>query len=265
MKKIIVTLLVVGIGIAGFYFVSNSTNTDTQGGITKNRYLESERFVVSAQSGTDEIIIDQVVMDKPGFVVIRESINDRPGQIIEVSDLLKEGIHTNVSINLGGVQEINGIDISGEFPLVIDFIAVVYTDDGDGGFNPLLDNVAYAENAALAKYVSTGEQAPESAVVPNMQSEAGGLAAATVIYTDEGFSPNTVEISNGDTVLFINKSSRPMWVASDLHPAHNVLPTFDQFGTSAFGESYSYTFDRFGEWRYHDHVNASEVGVIIVN
>lgn len=269
MKKIIITLFTIGIGIVGFYFIPNSTDTnvdsqDSQKDKEASRSGERERFIINPQSGTDEIIIDQVLMDKPGFVVIREAINDRPGQIVEASSLLQEGVQRNIIIPLGGVQGINGIEISGELPLSATLIAVVYTDDGDQGFNPILDSVVYVDGEVLARYVSTGDSAPESAVVPNTQPESEDLATAMVTYTDEGFSPSTVEILNGDTVQFVNKSSRPMWVASDIHPAHNILPTFDQFGVSAFGESYQYTFNQSGEWKYHDHVNASEVGVIIV-
>ncbi len=263
MKKIIITLFAVGIGLSGFYFLSN-TNADRQEDIASNNSKEGEQFLVSAQSGVGEVVIDQVVMGRPGFVVVRESINDRPGQIVEVSDLLTEGMHTKVIINLRGAEETKGINISGEFPLVTSFIAVVYTDNGDGGFNPLLDSVAYSGGTALARYVSTGELAPESAVVPNAVSESEGAVAANVVYTDEGFAPRSTEVSKGDTVRFTNKSSRPMWIASDTHPAHNILPTFDQFGTSAFGEGYQYTFNQVGEWKYHDHVNASEKGVVIV-
>jgi plastocyanin len=99
--------------------------------------------------------------------------------------------------------------------------------------------------------------------VPGDQEKVSDVAVI-VNYSDEGFSPNLVEINQGDVVEFVNQSSRPMWVASNSHPAHDVLSTFDQFTVSGFGESWQYSFDQKGEWKYHDHVNASIEGVVIV-
>ena len=47
-------------------------------------------------------------------------------------------------------------------------------------------------------------------------------------YTDGGFVPANLEVPVGTVVEFKNESSGEMWVESDLHPAHNILPTFDQ-------------------------------------
>ena len=65
-------------------------------------------------------------------------------------------------------------------------------------------------------------------------------------------------------VHFVNESSIDMWVASDDHPAHTDLPTFDQFKGSPPGEQYVYIFDQAGEWKYHDHLTPTAVGTITV-
>tara|TARA_B100000745_G_scaffold222018_1_gene148074 strand:+ start:377 stop:1168 length:792 start_codon:yes stop_codon:yes gene_type:complete len=262
MKKVIITIFIIGVGVAGLYTIFNKDEAPQETQVESSE--ENREFIVGTQSGTDEIVIDQVFMEEPGFVVIREVINDQPGQIIEVSDFLEAGIQRNVQVSLGDVQEINGTDNNGGLPLKTALIAVVYADDGDRGFNSTLDKVVYTNGEVLARYIDTGVAAPESSIVPNTQPGSANSVAVTITYTDEGFSPSTVEVSSGDTVRFVNKSSRPMWVASDNHPTHTILPTFDQFGTSAVGESYQYTFTQPGEWKYHDHVNASEVGVVIV-
>tara|TARA_B100000745_G_scaffold300564_1_gene255321 strand:- start:7977 stop:8738 length:762 start_codon:yes stop_codon:yes gene_type:complete len=250
-KSIIIALIIIG-GIAFYAFSAGSADQDD--------------FVVTAETDGSAVLVESVTLDAPGFVVIREVINDRPGQIVEVSDLLPAGRNTNVTIGLGAPSGIEGIDIGGGFPLFTSLAAVVYYDDGDGGFNSLTDTVAYVNGNVLAEDLGTGERAQESAVVPNVQAESlEGEVAVTVRYTDQGFLPKRVEIQVGDTVKFINESSRPMWVASDVHPAHTILPTFDQFTTSAYGESYFYTFQEAGEWRYHDHVNANELGTVMVS
>jgi plastocyanin len=159
---------------------------------------------------------------------------------------------------------IEGVGVSKELQSDQEIVVVVYYDDGDRGFNPSLDSLAYYEGTALARFVKTGAIAPESAVVPNTKGENGDVAQI-VTYTDSGFIPRNSEISPGDTVRFINKSSSPMWVASNEHPAHMILPTFDQFGASAYDEIYEYTFEKEGVWEYHDHINASRIGAILVH
>lgn len=99
-------------------------------------------------------------------------------------------------------------------------------------------------------------------------------SVTTVTYTDDGFSPEIMQIFQGDTVRFVNQSSGRMWVGSDIHPTHSLYPektgadclgsSFDQCSVSVNGESWEFTFDRVGEWRYHNHVRASKRGTIIV-
>ncbi|MAZ67731.1 hypothetical protein CL652_03105 [bacterium] len=225
-----------------------------------------ERFEIVPQELGSVVIVNRVELTSPGFVVLREVVNDRPGQIVEVSPYLSSGVHENVQIDLSDPLTGNEqIDISSSFPVSVDMVAVVYLDDGDEGFNPIRDMPQYVDGQLLARYVTTGEYAPNS-VVPqgDVSSSETDEAAVVVTYTNEGFVPREVTISAGETVVFVNKSSRPMWVASNLHPAHTILPTFDQFSSTATGGSYRYTFDQVGEWTYHDHVNASQMGVVIV-
>lgn len=93
-----------------------------------------------------------------------------------------------------------------------------------------------------------------------------------------GFNPKTISISRGETVTFINKDSTAHWPASNLHPTHTTYPgssiqkcgtadeaaTFDACKSLAEGEQYSFTFTRVGTWPYHDHLNPSKSGVIVV-
>ena len=95
-------------------------------------------------------------------------------------------------------------------------------------------------------------------------------------YTASGFSPSTVTIKKGDTVRWVNKTSEEMWVASAMHPAHTVYSgtTLQQhctagaannsFDQCANGNTYEFTFDKTGEWGYHNHSDASDFGKVIV-
>lgn len=85
-----------------------------------------------------------------------------------------------------------------------------------------------------------------------------------VIHTDTGFSPATLRIKKGGMVIFKNEGTKSMWVASNPHPVHTDHPDFDAKRPYAKGESYSFSFINSGNWRYHNHFNPAEGGVIIV-
>lgn len=85
-----------------------------------------------------------------------------------------------------------------------------------------------------------------------------------VTYTDSGFSPEITKIKIGEIVVFKNESASEMWVASAPHPTHTAYPEFDAKQGYQIGESYSFTFTKKGEWKYHNHLSASQRGTIIV-
>lgn len=98
------------------------------------------------------------------------------------------------------------------------------------------------------------------------------LEANTIYYMGTGFIPNPLKIKVGETVTFKNNASRPIWVASGVHPTHTVYPTtggclgstFDSCADINPGESWSFKFDFVGSWKYHNHLNPSDFGTIIV-
>ncbi len=95
--------------------------------------------------------------------------------------------------------------------------------------------------------------------------------------TEKGFEPREVEIQRGTTVIWINESSKASWPASDPHPTHRLYPGsgIEKCGTGAEifdacrslqpGEKWSFVFNEVGEWGYHDHLNPTRRGKIIVN
>jgi plastocyanin len=116
--------------------------------------------------------------------------------------------------------------------------------------------------------------APGFEDVPEAVVNTGGME---VVYTDAGFSPSTLTVQAGDTVTFSNQSSVDFWPASAAHPTHAVysgtsLSEHCPDGSEAFdacagispGESWPFTFNKVGTWRYHDHLNPSRTGTIVV-
>jgi len=101
------------------------------------------------------------------------------------------------------------------------------------------------------------------------EAAAGSVAEAspgtwTVTYTSQGeFEPERLDVATGDTVEFVNESQDPVWPASNIHPTHDILPEFDPLEVVWPGESWSHTFTRNGFWRYHNHLDASQSGLIV--
>ncbi|MDP2676492.1 MAG: cupredoxin domain-containing protein [bacterium] len=95
---------------------------------------------------------------------------------------------------------------------------------------------------------------------------------------DDGYAPNDITISQGDTIVFENKGTNGHWPASNIHPTHRLYPgsdiekcsteesghIFDACKGIAPGESYKFQFIEEGEWRYHDHLSPEIKGAIIV-
>jgi plastocyanin len=98
-----------------------------------------------------------------------------------------------------------------------------------------------------------------------LASDTNQSGAKTIIsMTDEGYSPSTVTIKQGETIVFENNSSMDNWPASNIHPTHEIYSEFDPKRPIASGDSWSFTFDQAGIWRFHDHLTPSFVGTITV-
>jgi len=119
----------------------------------------------------------------------------------------------------------------------------------------------YVYKMQKATPVTKQTEQTEQQVAPVVIGESQSF---TVTYTDSGFSPVPLTIKLGDNVNFKNESSAPMWVASAPHPAHTDYPEFDAKKGAGEGETYSFTFTKVGTWKYHDHLNPTRYGSIIV-
>lgn len=102
--------------------------------------------------------------------------------------------------------------------------------------------------------------------------------SAVITMDDDGYMPGTVTIKAGESVEWVNKSTRDFWPASNIHPTHSLYPDssifkcltpeepniFDACLPIESGTTYSFTFNHVGEWRYHDHLRPNKTGIIRV-
>ena len=128
-----------------------------------------------------------------------------------------------------------------------------------------------ASNPSSPSDPAPSEPGPETS--PSNTSE----NATVITYTDSGFQPETVTVKQGDTVVWESEASRSMWVGSDQHPVHSeyagtslnehcsngdqASSAFDQCSS---GDRFSFTFEKEGEWGYHNHDYSSHTGTVIV-
>lgn len=90
------------------------------------------------------------------------------------------------------------------------------------------------------------------------------LDPVTVTMTESGYDIKDLDIKVGQTVIFKNQGLEGLWPASNIHPTHEIYPEFDPQRPVLPGQSWEYTFDKEGEWRYHDHLFPTIVGTIRV-
>jgi len=120
---------------------------------------------------------------------------------------------------------------------------------------------------------------PTTSTEPTSTTTSSAQPSEVIIkITNKGFEPKEVEITKGTKVTWVNESSNPSWPASDVHPTHEVYPgssirkcgtpeqdkIFDACRGIAPRESWSFVFNEVGEWYYHDHLNPSFKGEIVV-
>lgn len=84
-----------------------------------------------------------------------------------------------------------------------------------------------------------------------------------VTLTSSGFEPQTITVKTGTKVVWTNESGDAATVNSDLHPIHRIYPPLN-LGEFANKESLSLIFDKPGTYSYHDHLNPSRTGTVVV-
>lgn len=123
----------------------------------------------------------------------------------------------------------------------------------------------------------TGTPAPKPVPQPAPQpapKPSEPLYDALIQYTDSGFKPSRVTITEGQVVRFLNSSSEDMWVASAIHPQHRnyqerspddcIGSAFDQCEVVPNGEFWDFKFDLIGIWGFHNHTKAKHDGTVTV-
>lgn len=86
---------------------------------------------------------------------------------------------------------------------------------------------------------------------------------ATITLTQKGWSPATLTVKAGQVVTWVNNSGQDATVNSDPHPTHTNYPPLN-LGNFSDGQALSLDFPKAGTYGYHNHLDPSQTGTIIV-
>lgn len=113
----------------------------------------------------------------------------------------------------------------------------------------------------------TQDQTTESSVTHESVSESDDSMMKkednVVILTSTGFEPKTITVKVGEEVVWKNQSGETATVDSAVHPTHRVYPRLN-LGNFEDGEEHRLVFDKAGRYNYHDHLNPSRFGTVVV-
>ena len=244
--KIILVLVVILVAVGLVVYLNSSPVKKTD---VNPSASNSDELVIVQQDARTSVKIERATLSKSGYVVVRGGDGRRIGQVIEISRYLEAGTTEDITIELGEFYTFKEDD---------QLIVMIYHDDGDRSFNDLDQPIN-----SSAVFAETGNPVIAS-VFEHEVAPSDGMGMVTVRYTNTGFEPAKLTVPVGTMVEFINQSDEEMWVASNVHPSHEILSTFDQFQGVGKSQSYMYTFDKKGVWPYHDHINPALEGVISV-
>ncbi len=170
-------------------------------------------------------------------------------------------IHTGTCETLGGVKFTLNPVVNGKSETLVDTSLTDLISS-----LPLAINIHKSEAEASIYYacgdVSTEEKkiTPTPAPTPTTDQN----KSQQIIMNASGFAPASITVKKGTKVTFVNNDSRVHWPASDPHPVHTDLAGFDAGKGIPQGGSYTYTFGKIGTWTYHDHLNPTLKGKVIV-
>lgn len=109
---------------------------------------------------------------------------------------------------------------------------------------------------------------PSPASAPAASQETASPSAEVsqnvVNILSSGFMPQTITVKAGESVTWVNEDSVSHQVNSAPHPTHTNYPPLNTVGLIKAGESKSLAFPDAGSFKYHDHLNPSLTGTVVV-
>jgi len=159
-------------------------------------------------------------------------------------------------------------------PVIVSLIAVIIVAAG-----AILITSKYngnkAEDGTVPASTSSQTETGSEVNTTNPIRPATGTAAAVetketgivVSYTNDGFRPIVLTVTQGTSVLFRNDSNRALRITSDTYENLSKISYrgFEQSRSIKKGETFNFTFNDKGIWAYKNLNEPAHVGIIVVN
>lgn len=87
--------------------------------------------------------------------------------------------------------------------------------------------------------------------------------AAVVTFNNGQFSPAKLIVKKREKIIIRNESDTKIQFNSDAHPVHNLYPELN-LGVMEPGQLKSLVLTKEGIYTYHNHLNASERGQLVI-
>lgn len=147
--------------------------------------------------------------------------------------------------------------------LVIGLVAVVIVVAGFAAVFGLHKNASAPANQEAASSQAADETDSSEQTEATSSNDQTSSQTATITFTDDGFMPSTLTVKKGTVVTVKNSSSNRVQFSSDDHPTHRLDPEIN-LEVLEPGESASFTAKTVGTHGFHDHIDDSKVGTLIV-
>ena len=180
-------LIVILSGCVSQYTVQPTTTTTTQ-----TTAIKQPSLTVSTQSlSNNQVVIDSLYLDKPGYVVIHKDVEGKPGPVIGNSDLIS-GEKTNFKVTIDATQAGSRV------------FAMLHYDNGDGKYTSLdEDKPVVLAGSVIVKQIFL--QHPATTSTSSGQTREFKLT----IDHSSGYTPNTFSVNMGDKVRILAISNQP--------------------------------------------------------
>lgn len=112
---------------------------------------------------------------------------------------------------------------------------------------------------ATVLYLTQGKA---TVVGPSLQTSSGAVVKR-INFNNNGFEPAAILAQSGDIIEISNSSSVDLQLNSDPHPIHTYNSELN-LGNVTKGESKRFVVSKKGNFYYHNHLNSSQTGRIVV-
>jgi plastocyanin len=158
--------------------------------------------------------------------------------------------------------------------IVLSVVAIVLASIIIGGviiIGQVLENDPNIRNEIRQWLGAGGEEDSEqnlqeeisSSSSPTPAMEEGIIVSIVGNLDSNSYNPNPIEIKVGDAVTWINNDSSPHTVTSSSSSSNDSSITFDS-DVLRRGETFSFTFDKEGQYPYFCTLHPSMVGTVVV-